>query len=247
MQNSGFAPIYGMNNFSKILFWARNFFFPAFCSLCETALLYAGEIKHGLCDNCRHSLEPAGGIKCVKCGKPLISEMEICLPCRNCVHNYDRLFVIYPYTGKYRKLLTAYKFKKRLSLSHLFVKEIIKKINDNPELADAVIVPVPPRPGKKKELGWDQVDYLAGCLEKTKGFLPVNRCLRRRKSKAQKNLNRKDRLENMKDRIYCAGHIPQTVLVIDDVTTTGSTMEICVKTLKDAGAEHVYGLCLFYD
>ena len=236
-----------MNIFVKILFWGQNFLFPGFCSLCECSLIGADEIKYGLCDKCRFSIEPVHGIKCGKCGKPLISEIDTCLPCRNSEHSYDRLWVLFPYTGKYKKLLTAYKFKKRRSLVHFFTDKISKIISDNPVLNDAVIVPVPPRPGKIKDIGWDQVEYLVKHLEKIKGLLPVNRCLKRRKSKVQKNLNRKDRLENLKDRIYINGSVPQTALIIDDVITTGSTMEVCAKALKDSGAKTVYGLCLFYD
>jgi predicted amidophosphoribosyltransferase len=93
----------------------------------------------------------------------------------------------------------------------------------------------------------DQVDFLVRNLRKANDRLPVSRCLKRRVSKAQKSLNRKDRLENLKDRIYVKGTVPQTALIIDDVITTGSTMEICANTLKAAGAKTVYGLCLFYD
>jgi len=236
-----------MNNFIKILFWGQNFFFPAFCSLCECSLIGASEIKYGLCDKCRSSLGVFQGIKCDKCGKPLISEINTCLPCRNSEHNYDRLWVLFPYVGRYRKLLAAYKFRKRKSLVHFFSDEISKIIKENPEFNDAAIVPVPPRPGKIKDIGWDQVEYLVKRLEKNKNFLPVSRCLKRRKSKVQKSLNRSDRLENLKDRIYVDGTVPQTALIIDDVITTGSTLEVCAKALKDAGAKKVYGLCLFYD
>ena len=212
------------------------------------------------------------GRVCIKCGKPLISEDEICVPCRgspdvsqeNCGHSYDRLWMLFPYTGKYRRLLSSYKFKKNLPLAEFFVRMITELLNENPLLKDAVIVPVPPRPGKIKKTGWDQVDYLVKRLKKKNPEKTVSRCLKRRKSKMQKQLNRKDRLENLKDRIYVRNSVtresssaarrfcgsfkvPQTALVIDDVITTGSTMEICAKVLKEAGANKVYGLCLFYD
>jgi len=236
-----------MNIIIKIFFLLRNFFFPSFCCLCETSLIYAEEIKYGLCGKCRLSLVPFGGTNCNKCGKPLISEIDTCLPCRNSVHSYDRMWPLFPYTGKYRKLLTSYKFKKRLSLVYFFSEKISEVFDSNPCFNDAVIVPVPPRPGKVKDTGWDQVDFLVRNLKKANGRLPVSHCLKRRVSKAQKSLNRKDRLENLKDRIYVKGTVPQTALIIDDVITTGSTMEICANTLKAAGAKTVYGLCLFYD
>jgi len=198
----------------------------------------------------------------------LISENETCVPCRtysaplngspekseninDCLKNrsYDRLWVLFPYTGRYRKLLTAYKFKKNLVLADFFAEKIICKIEENPELFDAVIVPVPPRPGKTKESGWDQVDYLVKRIKKFCKEKNIKFYLRRKKSKIQKQLNRKDRLENLKNRIYAPNGsvLAQTVLIIDDVITTGSTMEVCAKALKEGGVKNIYGLCLFYD
>jgi ComF family protein len=139
----------------------------------------------------------------------------------------------------------AYKFKKKLDLVNLFVKNVCEIISTNPELEKAVIVPVPPRPGKIKETGWDQVEYLVKKLEK-KG-LPVCRCLKRKKSKVQKKLTLKERKENLQGRILPAGLIPKKALVIDDIITTGSTLEVCSNVLKENGSEEVYGLCLFYD
>ena len=256
-----------MNIFLKILFQVRNYLFPAFCAICNCALSTTDELKYSLCDNCRLSINPVKGRTCVICGKPLISEKEACVPCRipdgnpHENNSHDRLWVLFPYTGRYRKLLTAYKFKKNMALVNFLVEKIINIINENPQLLNAVIIPVPPRPGKIKESGWDQVDYLVKKLKRICKEKRIIFCLKRRKSKIQKQLNRKDRLENLKDRIYIIKKIlaasggkasnesilPETVLIIDDVITTGSTLEVCANVLKNAGVKNVYGLCLFYD
>ncbi|MCL2229640.1 MAG: ComF family protein [Treponema sp.] len=225
-----------------------QFFFPASCAVCKKNLLDTDEIRLGLCQNCKESIKPIEGEKCKICGKPLISEIDTCLPCReNNTRSYDRLWTLYPYTGNYRKLLASYKFHKNLSLGAFFASNIICLINENPILKDAQIIPVPPRPGKIKDTGWDQVDCLMNMLKKSGVEQPVNRCLKRSKSKVQKNLNRQERLENLKGKIYLEGESPKNVLIIDDVITTGSTMEVCASVLKHGGAQKVYGLCLFYD
>lgn len=132
-------------------------------------------------------------------------------------------------------------------------------INENPVLKDAVIVPVPPRYAKIKTTGWDQVDKLVKTLEKIYINLTVCKCLKRLKSKVQKNLNRMERLDNLKGRIFFdnkkaqkkdmffSGNTPKPALLIDDVITTGSTIEVCSQVLKENGVQEVYGLCLFYD
>jgi len=237
-----------MNYLTKILLWVKNLLFPSWCALCETALTDTEEIKYGLCVKCRAQAAVVQGQKCNLCGKPLISEIDICLSCRNqAAKIYDRLWVIFPYTGIYRKLLQAYKFGKNLALAFFFAEKVLEVIAENPALRDAIIVPVPPRPGKIKETGWDQVEYLFKQLLKLSNRSFICRCLKRRRSKVQKRLDRKERLENMKGRIYLQKAPPKTALVIDDVITTGSTLEVCSKVLKEGGAEKVYGLCLFYD
>jgi predicted amidophosphoribosyltransferase len=113
-------------------------------------------------------------------------------------------------------------------------------------------VPVPPRPDKIRKAGWDQVEYLAKLLEKD-GWT-VCRCLRRLRSGAQKILDREKRRINLRGKIQvrkdygkAKKHIPEKVLVFDDVYTTGSTMDACAEALKSAGTARVYGICLFYD
>jgi ComF family protein len=224
----------------------KDFLFPSTCALCDKSLIGYEEIGFGLCADCKESIAIDKSGKCNLCGKPLVSEIDTCLPCRNSEHTFDRLWVLYPYTGKYRRLLTAYKFGKKLAIADFFAQKINEVINSETILQDAVLVPVPPRPGKIKHSGWDQVDNLVKTIEKTSNR-NVSRILKRRKSKIQKELNRAERLENLKGRIYTEGSAPEIVLIIDDVITTGSTMEVCAQVLKEAGARKVYGLCLFYD
>jgi ComF family protein len=238
-----------MKIIKKLYFLVKGFLFPAFCAICEDSLFSSSEIRYGLCDDCLSSLNITEEKKCFLCGKPLISEKEKCLPCRNGTnHSYDRLWVLFPYAGKYNKLLKEYKFKKKLNLAEFFTEKIISVLRENPELKDAVIVPVPPRPGKINELGWDQIDYLIKRLKKNINTEnAIKHCLKRKKSKIQKYLSRTERIENLKGRIFLKGKSPKTALVIDDIITTGSTMEVCASVLKKNGTEKVYGLCLFYD
>jgi len=232
----------------KILLRGKNLLFPGECALCKTSLIEPNEIQTGLCEECGISIVQIDGDKCGVCGKPLVSERDTCLPCRNRqTQSYDRLWVLFPYTGKYRKLLTEYKFRKNLSLGDFFAEKVIRVIEYEPFLKDAVLVPVPPRPGKIKDSGWDQVEHLIKRINKISGGFPVNRCLKRIKSRVQKSLTRAQRLDNLKGRIIAAEKAPKNAIIIDDVITTGSTMEVCAQALKAAGAEKVYGICLFYD
>ena len=161
---------------------------------------------------------------------------------------FDKAIVLFPYSGKYRKLLSAYKFDKHISLGNFFVEIIRRTLEKKGISPETGIVPVPPRPGKIRKMGWDQVEYLAKLLEKVKGKkYPVIRCLKRLRSKSQKELSRENRKTNLKGRIISKKQIPKTVIIIDDVITTGSTLDACATALKEGGAKTVYALCLFYD
>jgi len=242
--------------------FAREIVFPGGCSLCGKALCAPLPAFFGLCDPCRSALAipDAERGRCSRCGQPLISEAGTCLSCRNGPeHSFDRVIPIYPYSGKYQKVLSAYKFGRRLSLGNFFAGQLsqgLDLLQSELPLNDGGVfvpcwVPVPPKPGKIKKTGWDQIEYLAKLLERA--GLPVARCLKRLASESQKTLSREKRRENLKNRIlvrkpggkYRA--VPKTAILFDDVYTTGSTMDACAAALKSGGAEKVYGICLCYD
>jgi ComF family protein len=230
---------------STLLFSLREFFFPSGCGLCGTALVEPGEAEYGLCGPCRESLARSPEPVCERCGRPLISEIGRCLACRaredwNCTS----VTLLYPYTGKYRKLLGAYKFGKNLGLGNFLARRLGEKLREG-GAGGFTLVPVPPRPGKIRKSGWDQVEYLAKRLEGE--GLAVSRCLKRLPSQTQKKLGRRDRLQNLKGRFIAAAAVPKQALIFDDVMTTGATLEACAAALREAGAKEVRGICLFYD
>jgi len=241
-----------MDKLKRIVFFLRELFFQSGCSVCGRPCISPDEAWYGLCDDCRGKIEQYLAEtqeleSCEYCGKPLISEQGRCLSCRRTdQRSFDRTIVFFPYSGKYQKLLSSYKFEKHISLGNFFVEIIRKALEKKGIPLETAIVPVPPRPGKIRNVGWDQVEYLARLLEKGKGLF-VRRCLKRLRSKSQKELSRENRQTNLKGRIIPKKQSPKTALVIDDVITTGSTLDACALALKEAGAQTVCGLCLFYD
>ncbi|MDR3161161.1 MAG: ComF family protein [Spirochaetaceae bacterium] len=234
----------------------REWLFPAGCVLCGAAPLDPREARYGLCASCMASLTAAGERRCERCGRPLISERGRCLPCREAEERgegslLEAVFAVFPYGGPYRRLLRAYKFGKAPSLGNFLAEKLRESLAVFPPGERGLCwVPVPPRPGKIRRTGWDQVEHLAALLEKPAGkpaaSLPLSRCLKRLASQSQKELKAEQRKVNLRGRIRCTQKPPRSVLLFDDLITTGSTLEACAAALKEGGAERVYGLTLFY-
>ena len=239
-----------------LTFYLREFLFPHGCGVCGQVLFEKEEAYYGLCAECRAFLSAALNIekRCSICGKDLISERDTCLSCRSPEGNtrYSQHIVklksIFPYTGKFKDVLGAFKFRKSLGVGNFFVDCLNHTLEnfEKEEIKNAVWVPVPPRPGKMKKQGWDQVEYLAKRLKKS-SQLPFSRCLKRLPSRSQKELNREEREKNLEGRIICSRMPPKNAILFDDVITTGVTLNACAAALLKGGAEKVFGICLFYD
>ena len=145
-------------------------------------------------------------------------------------------------------MLTSWKIIGMRGLSWPFAQCLSLVITSNPEFAGVPIVPVPPRPGKVSEKGWDQIEDLVRILSNIYR-IPVLRCLSRTVGMQQKKLGRIARLKNIRGHISVLPGmaIPERVIILDDLMTTGSTLDACAEALKIAGCGKVYGLTLFFD
>ena len=134
------------------------------------------------------------------------------------------------------------------------LSESLRQIKKNMNLSEIRIVPVPPRPGKIKEKGWDQIDELCKYLRYVYGFKIIS-VLNRNSFEQQKKRSRAQRLEKIQND-YCINpkfnftkfstdFFSEPVIILDDVITTGATIEKCASLLKNKGFKKVFALTLF--
>jgi ComF family protein len=240
------APFRSIPGLADFLGRLRERFFPAGCAHCGGILLDAEEIRTGLCGGCARLFAVPEDPRCRYCRRPLVSEQEICTDCRALeTHALDGAFSVFSYAGRCRDLLQNWKFGKNLPLGAFFASKIAGLYRFFGLEPETPWVPVPPRPGKIRRGGWDQVAFLAKCLAREgRRIVP---CLKRLPSQTQKTLNREERLANLRGRIVCKKTPPRQAIIFDDVITTGSTLDACACALREAGTEEVYGITLFYD
>ena len=204
----------------------------------------------GCCKSKYFSVPEPGKDFCSFCGKQLISEKEICMECRKDVllRHLDGVFPLFSYRLWNTGLLCRWKLEGERALSDLLSELMNERlIQLKRKFGDFVIVPVPPRPGKIREKGWDQVEELCTFLEYRYNW-KVQRILKRISSVEQKSLDRNHRMDIIgKAYTLCdkVKSVPGIVCLVDDVLTTGSTLECCAKVLKENGVERVYASAIF--
>ncbi len=221
--------------------------FPETCILCGSALLFNSSCRIPLCYSCCESIHPISGRTCAVCGMPLISERKSCLRCRSRSFFFDNNVSLFEYECEIRELINAYKFRSERRLAGFFAcffaEAYFRFYKDLP------VVPVPLRRNAKKKRGWDQVEEILRHCRRSYGIKTL-KLLRRKGNRQQKSLNYQERLDNLKSSIFLRNtmlHVPEKLVLFDDIFTTGATVSECARVLKKAGAEQVYVLTIAID
>lgn len=222
---------------------------PMMCVLCGAQV--TGRDRRGprypLCAACETALKPIAGERCRACGKPLISESGICMRCRQAPERAcETVLPLFRYADAAAKLVLAYKIAGRKSLGFFWARMAAAEIEA--KWPGWTVVPVPGRPEKRRQGLFDPVDALARRLARA-GF-PVARPLYRSAASAQqKKLSRENRAGNARSSylLRSGAQVPARAIILDDVYTTGATIEACAARLREGGAERVAALVLAAD
>lgn len=176
-----------------------------------------------------------------------MSEIEICSRCRERTYAFERNYPVFEYTGYVKALIRKYKFENQKCAALWFGRHIAR--NHSLYCNGIPIVPVPPRRKQKRERGWDHIEVIAEILKKEYG-IPYLTLLKRIGQTPQKSLDYDGRIENLKGAYSIKpvkNHLPKEVVLLDDVFTTGATLNGCAGILKMAGVITVYGITIAID
>ncbi len=190
-----------------------------------------------------------GDVNCKRCGRPLRTETEeYCQDCKERKHRYDRGVSLYIYGDTVRKSIARFKYHNRREYADSFAEEICRHLGRELRSFEAdALIPVPVSRRKRRKRGFNQAELLADGIGKHLG-LPVYRDLVRRirDTVPQKDLNRSERQKNLKRAFKMAENVVklQSVIIVDDIYTTGSTIDEMAAVLKSGGVRRVYFVTL---
>lgn len=200
--------------------------------------------KTHLCRHCESLLEKNKGLICDVCGKPLENTRQIkCMDCRGDVKFYKRAFAPFIHTGYVRDLIMQYKFAGKSYYYKMFGEYMLtymreKNIRDDCQIEGIVSVPMT----LKSEVlrGYNQADLLAKYISKAADiYYNSNSLIKMGDNAIQSTLSGEDRRENVKKIFKTAekGYIlNKHLLLVDDILTTGFTVDECSRVLLEAGA-----------
>lgn len=221
--------------------------YPRRCPICGDIVVPRGELA---CSLCKQKLIPIEEPRCKKCSKPIdTEEKEFCLDCERKKHHYINGYALWLYDSHMKKSIADYKFHGKREYSEFYVNEIVKRYGkDILRVAPDVLAPIPIHKTKLIQRGYNQADILAKGIGKELEIPVLSQLLHRdKKTLPQKQLDDKERLKNLEKAFAFSeeekdqfGQPIQSVMLVDDIYTTGSTIEACTNILLHNGIEKVY-------
>lgn len=202
----------------------------------QSCLLCGSDCSALLCTACESDL-PRLGSACPQCAEPT-THGERCGRCLMRPPHFDAAFVPFRYDFPLDKLLHAYKYGGKLALGRWFGLQIAAHLDDHH--FDCVI-PMPLHPGRLRERGFNQAAELGRHIGSEMGWpVKTEDCRRIRPTTPQAELPLKRRAANVRGAFECcADYTGRSVLLVDDVMTTGATLNECARVLKLHGATAV--------
>ena len=214
--------------------------FPRGCPGCAQSLPFPEVI----CDPCANRLKKVEPPFCRKCGAPMPRHwrVELCPECKLERSPLRRIRSAYYYEGLVRQMIRDVKYRHRPRYLRFFACVLYPMISTEFPRSLEAIVPVPLHAAREWDRRFNQAALIAAEVSRFSG-IPVRFELRKRsRSMPQSSLSGIARRKNLRGVFEChfSGKPPRSVLLIDDIITTGTTLTRCAAALRRAGVRHVY-------
>lgn len=227
--------------------------YPATCPICDEVqeqLLTDDGIAE-ICPSCEKKLVRAAQPVCMKCGKPLERDRvrrEYCADCMRHPHKFTQGRAVFVYQGAVVASMHRLKYKNRRDYAAAYAKEAYRTQGEwIRRIAPDALIPVPLHKKRRRRRGYNQAELIARKLSEYTG-IPMEKdlLLRRVNTRPQRQLEAKERKNNLKNAFQMSKKIVklERVLLIDDIYTTGSTVDAAAEVLMSAGIKKVYVLCI---
>lgn len=218
--------------------------YPRRCALCDRPLL-SKEIL--VCKDCGKRLPFLTGPVCFICGQPLDDKTEeYCRGCKDNHHSYLRGYAPFLYKGQVRESILKLKYSHRAEYANFYAKAIYAygKYLLNSWKPQA-IVPIPIHKDRLIHRGYNQAGLIGSELAALLGIPCVEALLRVHSTKPMKELSIIDRKKNLirAFRVNPQTRLPARILLVDDIYTTGATIDAAAALLLAAGAEQIWYTC----
>lgn len=216
--------------------------FPRRCPVCGDIVMPRGNL---ICPACLGRLSFVNSPVCKKCGKEVSSETaEYCYDCSRHRRTFDHGIALLNYNEVAGSSMAAIKYKNKREYLDYYASEAVKRCKDELALMNAdCLIPVPVHPARYRARGFNQAFILAQKLGQEMKLPVCPDILKRSKNtEPQKTLGPSGRLKNL-EKAFKAEAVPdgiERVILVDDIYTTGSTIEACARVLKAAGVKKVY-------
>ena len=227
--------------------------FPSGCRICEALLTRADRLP--VCDQCLNSFRELPKEICERCGQPwtdagdVDGDESVCRECRERGFAFDAARSFGVYEGALARAIVLMKYERIEPLGAWFAKRLLVTARRIPSPYSAdVIVPVPLHRERQKERGFNQVDLFGRPLAR-KLRLPYRAVLlKRERARPEKHLlHFEERWEAVRGAFVIreGGRVDNLrILLLDDVMTSGATLDACSRALREAGAKSVVGLTI---
>lgn len=237
------------NKIKEVLEKFENTLFPICCPCCGDIL---EKNKYGVCFSCIKVLKFVKNPRCLKCGRHIKdSSLEYCKECLTYKKTYIKGFPLLVYDNISSEMIYNFKYNNKREYAKGFAKLLYLRFRKEiAKLEIDCILAVPIHKKRLKNRGYNQAELLAKELEKYfKIRLEKDLLFRIKRTQALKDLSKSERVECLKEAFYVKDNVIKEknikkVLLIDDIYTTGATIEECTKILKFSGVEEVYYMSL---